>query len=75
VFDAVPSMAEESLAAWHRMMRSTDERVAGHPSLDAVGAGNGRTVRWTVHKLVAEYARHNGQADLLRERIDGRTGE
>ncbi|MYQ47429.1 DUF664 domain-containing protein, partial [Streptomyces sp. SID4985] len=22
-----------------------------------------------------EYARHNGHADLLRERIDGRTGE
>jgi len=26
-------------------------------------------------KLVGEYARHNGHADLLRERIDGQTGE
>jgi Protein of unknown function (DUF664) len=26
-----------------------------------------------VH-MVAEYARHNGHADLLRERIDGTTG-
>ncbi|MBA2418767.1 MAG: DUF664 domain-containing protein [Nocardioidaceae bacterium] len=24
--------------------------------------------------MIAEYARHNGHADLLRERIDGRTG-
>jgi hypothetical protein len=24
---------------------------------------------------VEEYARHNGHADLLRERIDGATGE
>ena len=27
-----------------------------------------------VH-MVEEYARHNGHADLLRERIDGRVGE
>jgi hypothetical protein len=26
-----------------------------------------------VH-MVAEYARHNGHADLLRERLDGTTG-
>jgi Protein of unknown function (DUF664) len=25
--------------------------------------------------LVEEYARHNGHADLLRESVDGRTGE
>ncbi|MEV6771866.1 DUF664 domain-containing protein [Nocardia sp. NPDC051030] len=24
--------------------------------------------------LIQEYARHNGHADLLRERIDGQTG-
>ena len=27
-----------------------------------------------VH-MVEEYARHNGHADLLRERIDGRVGQ
>lgn len=27
-----------------------------------------------VH-MIEEYARHNGHADLLRERIDGATGE
>jgi len=25
--------------------------------------------------VVEEYARHNGHADLLRERIDGRVGQ
>lgn len=74
-FDADPSMVDDSVKAWRRMMRSTDERIADHPSLDARGAGNGRTARWTLHKLVGEYARHNGHADLLRERIDGTTGE
>ena len=31
--------------------------------------------RWVYLHMVEEYARHNGHADLLRERIDGRTGE
>jgi hypothetical protein len=31
-------------------------------------------LRWALHHLTSEYDRHNGHADLLRERIDGRTG-
>jgi hypothetical protein len=34
-----------------------------------------RSVRWNLSKLVGEYARHNGHADIIRERIDGQTGE
>ena len=34
-----------------------------------------RNVRWIVAHMVEEYARHNGHADLLREAIDGQTGE
>ena len=33
-----------------------------------------RTVLETAELLIEEYARHNGHADLLRERIDGVTG-
>jgi uncharacterized damage-inducible protein DinB len=33
------------------------------------------TLRWIVTHMVEEYARHNGHADLLREAIDGQTGE
>jgi hypothetical protein len=32
-------------------------------------------VRWVLHYLGKEYARHLGHADLLRERIDGAVGE
>lgn len=32
------------------------------------------SVRFVLAHMVAEYARHNGHADLLRERIDGATG-
>jgi uncharacterized damage-inducible protein DinB len=32
------------------------------------------SVRWIYLHMIEEYARHNGHADLLRERIDGTTG-
>ena len=31
-------------------------------------------VRWVYVHMIEEYARHNGHADLLRERIDGMKG-
>jgi uncharacterized damage-inducible protein DinB len=37
--------------------------------------GRPRNVRWVLTHMVEEYARHNGHADLLREVIDGSTGE
>ncbi len=52
---------------------------AAHPDLDAVGArrrrGDEVTLRWIYVHMVEEYARHNGHADFLRERIDGTTGD
>ena len=33
------------------------------------------SVRWVYGHMIAEYARHLGHADLLRESIDGVTGE
>jgi uncharacterized damage-inducible protein DinB len=32
------------------------------------------SLRWVYVHMIEEYARHNGHADLLRERIDGTTG-
>jgi uncharacterized damage-inducible protein DinB len=34
-----------------------------------------RDLRWIYIHMIEEYARHNGHADLLRERIDGVTGD
>ena len=33
------------------------------------------SLRWILVHLIEEYARHNGHADLIRESIDGETGE
>jgi Protein of unknown function (DUF664) len=42
---------------------------------DTFGKTNAYTLRWFCLYLIKEYARHLGHADLLRERIDGLTGE
>jgi uncharacterized damage-inducible protein DinB len=41
------------------------------------GWADGRTpnLRWILCHLIEEYARHNGHADLIREAVDGETGE
>lgn len=33
------------------------------------------SLRWIMTHMIEEYARHNGHADLLRERIDGAVGD
>jgi uncharacterized protein DUF664 len=33
------------------------------------------SLRWVYQHMIEEYARHNGHADLIRERIDGTVGE
>ena len=46
--------------------------------LDHVAMGShGRefSLRWIYAHMIEEYARHNGHADLLREVIDGATGD
>jgi len=32
------------------------------------------SLHWALTQLIAEYAAHSGQADLIRERIDGKKG-
>jgi hypothetical protein len=33
------------------------------------------SLRWVYQHMIEEYARHNGHADLIRERIDGAVGD
>lgn len=37
--------------------------------------GSRHNLRWIMVHMIEEYARHNGHADLIREAIDGSTGE
>jgi uncharacterized damage-inducible protein DinB len=56
------------------------EVVAAAASLDQLSVaprGNGKhfDLRWVLLHLIEETARHAGHADLIREAIDGSTGE
>ncbi|MEU4548392.1 DinB family protein [Nonomuraea dietziae] len=78
-FEAVATTTgEEAFAAWRTEVANARE-VSAELSLDTVGKGlrHGSEVslRWIMVHMIEEYARHNGHADLLRERIDGVRGE
>jgi uncharacterized damage-inducible protein DinB len=47
------------------------DRLAARPWPD----GQVPSLRWIVCHMIEEYARHNGHADLIRESVDGETGE
>jgi hypothetical protein len=64
-------------AVWRTACAESREIVAS-VSLDSTAKrrdGIDVTVRWILLHMLEEYARHNGHADFLRERIDGATGE
>ncbi len=72
-----PAAVEEAWQAWRAEVAFADRFVAEAPDLDVEGddAWRGRVcLRWVLVHMVEEYARHNGHADLLRERIDGALG-
>jgi hypothetical protein len=47
----------------------------GGPELTYDDGGREATMRRLLVDFIEEYGRHTGHADLLREAIDGRTGE
>jgi uncharacterized damage-inducible protein DinB len=61
---------------WRSACAGARERVAAAASLDVAGTQDGRefSLRWIMIHMIEEYARHNGHADLLRQRIDGAVG-
>ena len=70
------AVVEQAWTTWRREVAHAERVLAGTP-LDAVVTRHGEPieVRDVVVHLVEEYARHCGHADLLRECVDGRTGQ
>jgi uncharacterized damage-inducible protein DinB len=71
------AVVDEAWDAWRdevafaeQFTRETDLSFVGQD-----GAGNPISLRELLVHMIEEYARHNGHADLLRERIDGRIGQ
>jgi uncharacterized damage-inducible protein DinB len=73
-----PEVVAEAWKVWRAEVAFTDRFVAEAPDLDIVGNDPYQgpvSLREVLVHMVEEYARHNGHADLLRERIDGRVGQ
>ncbi|MFC5888986.1 DinB family protein [Kitasatospora sp. CM 4170] len=70
--------AAADFAAWRAEVAAARAASEGLP-LETVAKRDRRgeqvTLRWILVHMVEEYARHNGHADLLRELVDGVTGE
>jgi hypothetical protein len=78
-FNAVDaSLAEEDLAAYQESIGRARAAVQDR-DLDELSPepdeGRSVSLRWIYLHMIEDYARHNGHADLLRERIDGMTGD
>ena len=77
-FDLVRPLPDV-IADWVAQSRRYDELIAGL-DLETVAAqtirgGHPVNLRWIIHHLVEENARHNGHLDILRELADGVTGD
>ncbi|MET9882601.1 DinB family protein [Streptomyces sp. NPDC006430] len=72
-----PGAVTAAWEAWRGEVAFAEAFVAASPDLDVEGEDSWRgrvSLRWVLIHMIEEYARHNGHADLLRERIDGAIG-
>jgi uncharacterized damage-inducible protein DinB len=75
---AAAADAEADFGAFVTECEAADQAADGH-SLDETFVhsmtGERLDLRWIYLHMIEEYARHNGHADLIRELIDGATGD
>ena len=80
---AADDSPEQLLTLWEEsvaLARSSLGEALRHGDLGQLATrawpdGRSPSLRWIVCHMIEEYARHNGHADLLRESVDGSTGE
>lgn len=80
---AAEDTAEQLHALWQEAVTRSRALVAealADDGLDLLARrtwpdGRAPSLRWIVVHMIEEYARHNGHADLIRESVDGLTGE
>jgi hypothetical protein len=68
----------EEILAYYARARADADAVIEEVDLEAIGdAGEGRevTLRWVLIHMIEETARHAGHMDIVRELIDGATGD
>lgn len=74
---STPEVIREAWQAWRAEVGFAETFTERAPDLEVSGKDAWRgevSLRWVLIHMIEEYARHNGHADLLRERIDGAIG-
>ncbi len=80
-FRVLPGETVESIVAFYREeIERARAIVAAAPSLDELSKRSTRrrgqvSLRWILVHMIEETARHAGHADIIREQIDGATGD
>jgi hypothetical protein len=76
-FDVDDADADAALSVWEQACEKSREFVLAAESLGIQGRYDGQafSLRYVLGQMIEEYARHNGDADLIRERLDGSVGE
>lgn len=77
---AVDDDPSDLVSLYEAACERSRQAVAEVPDLDTMALkanrrGEAFSLRWILIHMVEETARHNGHADLLRESIDGFTGD
>lgn len=75
---ADPAVVDDAFAVWRDQIAAADRWLDTVDDLGAMvrmAGGDQASIRDILIHMVEEYARHCGHADLLRECIDGRTGQ
>ena len=73
-----PSESTADIIAFYGRARSAADQVVDQLDLDDLGTawfGNQVSLRWVLIHMIEETARHAGHMDILRELIDGATGD
>ncbi|HVD12928.1 MAG TPA: DinB family protein [Actinomycetota bacterium] len=73
-----PDETTEDVLAFYSRARAAADQVINEVELDQTGTawfGDAVSMRWVLIHMVEETARHAGHVDILRELIDGMTGD
>ncbi len=74
---AAEAVVRDAWNHWREEVAFAERFVEDASGLGVTGTDPERgevSLRWVLVHMIEEYARHNGHADLLRERIDGTVG-
>jgi uncharacterized damage-inducible protein DinB len=79
-FAVDPDSTAESILEFYREEVERARKIVGGSSLETLSArttsfGERVSLRWILVHMLEETARHAGHMDLMREAIDGRTGD